>query len=55
LRERNREDSIEIDKLNVQNDQHGKESVDLAAKIRTLEYDISKSLSRIDDLNRLID
>ena len=39
----------------VQNDQKGKESVDLAAKIRTLEYDISKSLSRIDDLNRLID
>jgi hypothetical protein len=29
--------------------------VDLQQKIRTLEYDISKSLGRIDDLNRLID
>ncbi|MFS8159878.1 MAG: hypothetical protein ACMG6E_06645 [Candidatus Roizmanbacteria bacterium] len=55
LRERNREDASEIDKLNVQNDQKGKESVDLAARIRALEYDIAKSLSRIDELNRVID
>jgi hypothetical protein len=41
--------------LNIQNDSKGKESVDLAARIRALEYDISKSLSRIDDLNRVID
>ena len=39
----------------MQNDSKGKESVDLAARIRALEYDISKSLSRIDDLNRIID
>ena len=45
----------EIDKLNIQNDQKGKDSVELAAKIRALEYEISKSLSRIDDLNRIID
>lgn len=55
LRDRNRDDAQEIDRLNVQNDQKGKESVELAARIRTLEYDISKSLSRIDDLNRIID
>lgn len=55
VRERNREDSQEIDRLNLQNDGKGKESVDLAARIRGLEYDISKSLSRIDDLNRIID
>ncbi len=55
LRERNREDAQEIDKLNVQNDQKGKESVDLAARIRALEYDIAKSLSRVDELNRVID
>jgi len=55
LRERNREDSSEIDRLNVQNDQKGKESVDLSARIRALEYDIAKSLSRIDELNRIID
>lgn len=41
--------------MNIQNDLKGKESVDLAARIRSLEYDISKSLSRIDDLNRVID
>lgn len=55
IRERNKEDGAEIDRLNLQNDQKGKESVELAAKIRALEYDISKSLSRIDDLNRIID
>ena len=55
VRERNREDAAEIDRLNVQNDQKGKESVDLAARIRAIEYDISKSLARIDDLNRVID
>jgi uncharacterized coiled-coil protein SlyX len=27
----------------------------LAARIRALEYDIAKSLSRIDELNRVID
>ena len=55
LRDRNREDASEIDRLASQNDSKGKQSVDLQQKIRTLEYDISKSLSRIDDLNRLID
>ena len=54
-RERNREDSIEIDKLNQINDSRGKESVELASRIRAIEYDISKSLARIDDLNRIID
>lgn len=55
IRERNREDAQEIDRLNVQNDSRGKESVELAARIRAIEYDISKSLARIDDLNRIID
>lgn len=55
MRDRNREDAGEIDKLNGQNDQKGKESVDLAGRIRAIEYDIAKSLSRIDELNRVID
>lgn len=55
MRERNREDAAEIDRLNVQNDSRGKESVELAARIRSIEYDISKSLARIDDLNRVLD
>ena len=55
VRERNREDASEIDRLNVQNDSRGKESVELAARIRSVEYDISKSLARIDDLNRVLD
>jgi hypothetical protein len=55
LRERNRDDASEIDRLNAQNDLKGKESVDLAGRIRAIEYDIAKSLSRIDELNRVID
>ena len=55
LRERNRQDSEEIDKLNYQNELKSKESSDLTAQTRTLEYDISKQLARIDDLNKLID
>ena len=55
LRERNRQDTEEIDKLNYQNELKSKESSDLTAQTRTLEYDISKQLSRIDDLNKLID
>lgn len=55
MRDRNREDAAEIDKLNAQNDSKGKESVDLAGRIRAIEYDIAKSLSRIDELNRVID
>ena len=54
LRERNRQDSEEIDKLNYQNELKSKESSDLTAQTRTLEYDISKQLARIDDLNKLI-
>lgn len=55
LRERNRQDAEEIDKLNYQNELKSKESADLTAQTRTLEYDISKQLARIDDLNKLID
>ena len=55
LRERNRSDSEEIDKLNYQNELKGKESADLTAQTRSLEYDINKQLARIDDLNKLID
>ena len=34
--------------------QKERESQDLVAQTRTLEYDISKQLSRIDDLNNVI-
>ena len=55
LRERNRDDAVEIDKLNIHVEGKGKESVEYAAKIRAIEYDISKALGRIDDLNRVLD
>ena len=55
LRDRNRQDAEEIDKLNYQNELKSKESADLTAQTRTLEFDISKQLARIDDLNKLID
>lgn len=40
MRDRNRQDAEEIDKLNYQNELKGKESNDLTAQTRTLEYDI---------------
>jgi hypothetical protein len=55
IRERNHEDSNEIERLNLENDSKGKESVQMTAMIRSLEYDISKSLGKIDDLQRVID
>lgn len=55
MRERNRDDALEIDKLASQVDLKGKESAEYAAKIRAVEYDISKALARIDDLNRVLD
>ena len=55
MRERNRQDADEIGNLNHQNDLKSKESADLTAQTRTLEYDIQKQLARIDDLNQLID
>jgi chromosome segregation ATPase len=55
LRDRNRDDAVEIDKLTVQVESKGKESAEYAAKNRAIEYDISKALGRIEDLNRLLD
>ena len=42
LREKNTADSEEMDKLNYHNDLKGKESADLTAQTRSLEYDINK-------------
>jgi len=50
-RERNMNDGEEINKVNYTSSMKEKESQDLVAQTRTLEYDISKQLGRIDDLN----
>jgi len=55
LRERNREDLEEIDRLTNSNNAKAKESSDLTANIRHLEYEISKSINKIEDFNRIID
>mgnify|MGYP003332508856 CR=1 FL=1 len=55
LRDRNMQDSEELNKLNYNNSMKDKESQDLTAQTRTLEYDISKQLARIDDMNKLVD
>jgi chromosome segregation ATPase len=55
LKERNRDDAIEIDKLAQQVDHKNKESVEYASRIRSIEHEISKALQRIDDLNRILD
>ena len=41
--------------MNHANEMKSRESADLTAQTRTLEYDIQKQLARIDDLNKLID
>jgi len=55
LRERNREDLEEIDRLTNSNNSKAKESSDLTQNIRHLEYEISKSINKIEDFNRIID
>ena len=55
MRERNREDLEEIDRLTNSNNAKAKESNDLNANIRHLEYEISKSINKIEDFNRIID
>lgn len=55
LRERNREDLEEIDRLTVANEVKNNEGSDLASHIRTLEFEISKVLNKVEELNRAID
>lgn len=55
LRERNREDLQEVERLTLGNDQKCAEGQELVNHIRSLEFDISKSLNTIEELNRLID
>lgn len=55
MRERNREDLEEIDRLTNSNNIKAKESADLTNNIRHLEYEISKSINKIEDFNRIID
>jgi hypothetical protein len=55
LRERNREDLEEIDRLTVANEIKANEGNDLASHIRTLEFEISKALNKVEELNRVID
>ena len=45
LRDRNREDLEEIDRLNVDNEEKGNEGNDLSTHIRNLEFEISKALN----------
>lgn len=45
LRQRNREDLEEIDRLNVANEVKGNEGKDLSGHIRNLEFEISKALN----------
>lgn len=48
-------DGEEIQKINYTGSMKEKESQDLVAQTRTLEYDISKQLGRIDDLNKVME
>lgn len=55
LRERNREDLEEIDRLNVANEVKANEGNDLSGHIRSLEFEISKALNQVEELNRTLD
>ena len=45
-------DMQEIERLNLQNDQANQQGEELSAQVRTLEFEISKTLNRTEDLNR---
>ena len=45
MRERNREDAEEIDRLNVANEMKANEGNSLSNDIRNLEFEISKALN----------
>mgnify|MGYP000061856089 CR=1 FL=1 len=55
LRDRNREDAEEIEKLNVANEMKANEGNDLQQSILNLEFEISKALNQVEELNRHID
>lgn len=48
-------DMQEIERLNLQNDQANQQGEELSAQVRTLEFEISKTLNRTEDLNRQLD
>ena len=41
--------------MNLQNDQANQQGEELSAQVRTLEFEISKTLNRTEDLNRQLD
>ena len=55
IRQYNTDESLEIERINQLVDQRKREGDEFAARIRSIEYDISKSLTRIDDLSRIFD
>lgn len=55
LREHNRQDLEEIDRLNGVTEQRNNEGNDLCNHIRSLEFEISKALNQVEELNRIID
>jgi hypothetical protein len=55
LRERNMNDLQEIERLNMQNEQATNQGEDLSSQVRALEFEISKSLNKTEDMNRQLD
>lgn len=55
LRDRNRDDLQEIDRLAMTCEQADRHSDELTSQLRQAEFDISKSLNKVEELNRSID
>ena len=55
IRSSNRDDAVEIEKLQRENDDKGRETANQQGHIRQLEYDIAKDLDKVNDLQRQID
>jgi hypothetical protein len=55
LRDRNRDDLQEIDRLAMTCEQADRLSDELTSQLRQAEFDISKSLNKVEELNRSID
>jgi len=55
LRDRNRDDLQEIDRIAMTCEQADRHSDELTSQLRQVEFDISKSVNKVEELNRAID
>lgn len=55
MKERNRSDLAEIERLHIGCEQAGHESDALTGQLKTLEFEISKTMNHSEEVNRTIE